>query len=220
VAFYDAEIKAILKHANPNLTLFILMYLTMAMRRTEIMFLKWESVDFASRAVYLSAEDTKTKKERVIPISSTVLEILKSKRQTSMGLYVFPHRDKKKSHMDRGALKGSWKRAKLKAMAELVDQAETPDERKKIIERMKRATPHDMRRTWKSRAHLRTDLTDTQKEKFAGSSIKVQKQDYVIMEADQLRSLADVVKVSGLKSVLNQKDITWGKTGVKRGKSK
>ena len=122
--------------------------------------------------------------------------------------------------MDRSALKGSWKWAKAKALADLVDNADSGEAAAKYAERMKIATPHDLRRTWKSRAHLRSDLTDTQKEKFAGSSIEVQKEEYVIMEADQLRPLADVVKVTGLKTMINQKAIEWGKTGEKMGKRK
>lgn len=221
ISFYDHEIEALLKFSNPNLTLFILMYLTMAMRRSEIMTLKWTNVDFGAAAIYLSEDDTKTDKKRVVPISDSVMGLLAARRMGNPhGLYVFPNLRDPKRHMDRSALKGSWLRAKANAAKELIESAPDAEAAAKIRMRMAAAVPHDLRRTWKSRAHLRADLTDTQKEKFAGSAIEVQKEEYVIMEADQLRPLADVIQIPGIKLMLAQRAIEWGKTGVKGGKRK
>jgi hypothetical protein len=63
---------------------------------------------------------------------------------------------------------------------------------------------HDLRATHQYYTHKRIDFTDTQREKFSGSSIDVQKRHYVSFEADDLRGLETVVQFAGLDGLLSK----------------
>lgn len=189
------EIKKIFSHAEGGFLLFLSMALFMGMRRGEITKLSWDRINLAERFLILQEEHTKTKQARAIPINEFVFSQL-SARLGSKSKWVFPNREDSRRHMDPSGFRRAWiKVLKLSDM-----------EREDI-------TWHDFRATYEYYAHKRTEFTDTQKEKFAGSSIEVQKRLYVSFDADDVRGLEDVVQVSGMTEIFKNKKLDGENTG-------
>lgn len=65
----------------------VILALNTGMRRGEIFNLKWDDVDFAREAI--NVRQTKTGKDRVIPMNDRVREMLEMIRQESVSEYVF-----------------------------------------------------------------------------------------------------------------------------------
>lgn len=187
------EIKKIFEHAQGSCLLFVSMYLFMGMRRKEIMTLKWSDVHLPEGYLRLRKSEVKIRKGRALPINGFVLNLL-TMRLVDQGMagkkteFVFPHRDSTKKHGDLGGLKTAWGT---------------------IMRKCKFApgyvTPHDLRATFEAYAHKSTEFTDTQREKFAGASIDIQKKTYVRFDAEDIRGLEAVVKVEGLEAILIKK---------------
>lgn len=87
--FTDKEIKDLLKHANEDLHLQILMAFTMGMRKSEILLLSCDRVDTKRKLITLRPEDTKTRKGRVFAVSQAVWPLLKPRLENVAG-FVFP----------------------------------------------------------------------------------------------------------------------------------
>lgn len=186
----EAEILALFEYSRDGLHLFIAMALFQGMRRSEIMTLRWEHINFADRYLMIPETVSKTNQERLVTINSYCLELLARRKAAaaSNSHWVFPNRDDKRKHADVSGLKGSWTRAKAKA---------------KIKGSM---TWNDLRATCEKYAHLSTEFTDAQREKFYGSSSEVQKRTYAHkFMAEELRGLEDAVQVPGLKDLLMAK---------------
>ncbi len=66
-----------------------------AMRKGEILGLKWEQVDFKNGIITLVAEETKTHEKREIPIDERLVDILKRVPKTIGSPYLFSYRGKK-----------------------------------------------------------------------------------------------------------------------------
>ncbi len=188
-----AEIRKLFEHAEGNVLLFISMYLFMGMRRKEIMTLRWENVHFLEGYLVLKKGDVKTRRGRPLPINPFVLAILAKRREGqlkrgSKTAFVFPNRESAARPADVSGLKTAWRTilAKCKFESGYV-------------------TPHDLRATYEAYAHKATAFTDTQREKFAGSAIDVQKKTYVRFDADDVRGLESVVTVEGLDKILERK---------------
>ncbi len=86
------EIDRLLKAANPSTKTQVLMAITMGMRKSEILKLEWERVDFDARTIHLRARDTKIRRARTMGISKPVLKALKAIKLESASPYVFPSR--------------------------------------------------------------------------------------------------------------------------------
>lgn len=163
--------------------LFILMYMLMAMRRSEILKLEWSRVFLENGAIWLGAEHTKTKKERWVPIHPTVIRILINWKTKCLGPYVFPSRWDPLKHISTTGLDKQFNVAKLAAG-------------------MPTIVPHDLRRTYTTEANKDAGKTDAQREKFIGSSAKVQKDIYTDFDVEDVRSMAEIVEVDGLESIV------------------
>ncbi len=185
------EIKILFTHAKGSLLIFISMYLFMGMRRKEIMTLRWSGIFLDEGYLVLNKSEVKTRKGRPLPINAFVLGLLrqrKSQQQIFKSDFVFPNRDDHKRHADIGGLKTAWNTCIGRCKWETGY-----------------ITPHDLRATFEAYAHKSTAFTDTQREKFAGAAIDVQKKTYVRFNADDIRGLEEVVKVEGLSQILASK---------------
>lgn len=187
------EIRKLFEHARGSVLLFVSMYLFMGMRRKEIMTLRWSSLFMEERYLVLLKSDVKTRKGRPLPINDFVFELLKARvlEQAKKRIhtdFVFPHRSKRSRHGDLSGLKTAWNNIMRKCGFEAGY-----------------ITPHDLRATFEAYAHKSTDFTDTQREKFAGAAIDVQKKTYVRFDADDIRGLESVVQVAGLEQILKRK---------------
>jgi integrase len=85
----DEEIKRLMEAANCSeseyLKLFLIIALNTGMRRTEILSLKWENVNFTKRFILI--EDSKSGKSRKVPMNKIVAAAIKRVDQTNE--YVF-----------------------------------------------------------------------------------------------------------------------------------
>lgn len=67
----------LLPAANPRMREFILLALNTGMRRTEILKLERRHVNFTTRMITIPAENSKSKKDRRVPMNDTVMDLLK-----------------------------------------------------------------------------------------------------------------------------------------------
>jgi len=194
------DIRKLFQHAKGSTLLYISASLFMGMRRKEIMTLRWDCIHLGEGYLTLRKSEVKTRKGRPLPINSFVSTLLGQRRADQIKAkintpYVFPHRDDPKRHGNLGGLKGAWTRVVEKCEFE-----------KGYV------TPHDLRATFEAYAHKAVEFTDTQREKFAGASIDVQKKTYVRFDAEDVRGLEAVVQVEGLDKILRTKISNMGKT--------
>lgn len=186
------EIEGVWSHSTGSLKLFIALALSMGLRRTEIMTLEWDRIFLDRKALFLPSTVTKTHEERWVTISQSVQFLLSERSidQVGSGLktpWVFPHAYDPKRHAYKGGLMGSWKRVKIKAFNEGL----LPD---------LNFTWHDLRATCEYYAHKRSDLSETQLEKFFGADIKVQRKRYVTMLEDDVRGVENSLSLPVDKS--------------------
>jgi integrase len=76
----DEQIRETFKHANPYQRLFLALAVYTGMRRGEIQSLRWNQVDFKAKIISLEATQTKTKRQRIIPIPEPLLHLLEAER--------------------------------------------------------------------------------------------------------------------------------------------
>lgn len=196
----------IISNSHGSLRLFVLFYLLMGMRRSEIIKLHWRRVDLSIGHLILLPEDTKTKRFRSLPINQHVLELLKVRRdhQEARGEtnWVFPNAKDPKRHASVSGLKTAWRTCLKRSLLEGAD-----------------IQWHDLRATHQYYAHKRIDFTDAQREKFSGSSVDVQKSVYVSFGAEDVRGLERVVQYDGLDQLLERVvGEDTGKTKLLKGK--
>jgi len=80
----------LLNSSSPELRAIIICALNTAMRKGEILTLRWENVDLENNIITLEHTNTKSKKTRRIPINSTLRTLLLEQRLKGMGSdYVF-----------------------------------------------------------------------------------------------------------------------------------
>lgn len=192
------EITLIFKHARGSLLLFLSMALFNSMRRKEIMTMSWDRANLDESYFVLRDDDTKTDDGREFPMNSEVraLLIARKRSQVELGLktrWVFPNRDDWGRHGAIDGLKTAYNNAVKKSGFE-----------------RGHFTWHDFRATFEKYSHKSVDHTDTQREKFSGASIDVQKNVYVSMTHEDLRGLEQVVNVEGLKEMIAHKIQTPG----------
>lgn len=186
---------AIFSRARGSLLLFLSMALFMGMRRSEILKLSWDRVDFDRCALRLRDDDVKTDDGREVPMSSVVHHLLvqRLKEQQDAKLktmWVFPNARTPKRHASLEGLMTAWRWCLLDCgLAEKV-KTEGHKSKYKIVVQY---TWHDFRATYEKASHKSKEYTDTQKEKMVGADISVQKRIYVSMDAEDLRGLEEVV---------------------------
>ena len=97
---------------NKNLYLIILLALTTGSRKSEVLGLKWQDVDFDNNLLHL--RDTKNGEDRSIPMSQLVLELLKHLEVKSGNVCLFPSMaNPTQPCCIRSAWKSALKRAKI-----------------------------------------------------------------------------------------------------------
>lgn len=172
------------------LLLYVAMYLFMGMRSSEIVLMEWSRVDLESAALQLKKKDVKTKKPRDLPINAFVLALLEERKARSKGPWVFPGgRNEKSPSAPRG------RSSFCKPWASLLTRAGLNKE----------LQPHDLRATFETYAAKHIGFTDIQREQMAGADIKVQKNRYIKLTANDLRGLENSVQVDGLALILEGK---------------
>lgn len=72
----------------PRMYLFVLMAIQTGMRRSSLLSLRWDSIDFNNRTVYQPT--SKNEKPILLPITDAVLEELRVHREIGTG-FIFPH---------------------------------------------------------------------------------------------------------------------------------
>lgn len=75
---------------NPDLHCAVLVSLSTAMRRGELMRLEWRDVDLVAGLLTVRAENSKTNTGRVIPLSAPALAALRARRPSATAPRVFP----------------------------------------------------------------------------------------------------------------------------------
>lgn len=116
----DDQIRAVFKHADGRLALFLGCYLFMAMRRAEILRLEWKRVILSDAFSYIVLEeiDTKTGRPRAIPIHPFVKELLVKARRTGPQKWVFPKRGAPNEHAHLDGVYNPWRTLKARCRAD------------------------------------------------------------------------------------------------------
>ena len=107
------EAKILLEMASPELKPIIILALGTAMRKGEILSLKWENIDFHKGFIFI--EDSKSGRSRNVPINSLVFETLKEIPRRSE--FVFFNAETGSHIKDvKTAFKGACRRAEIKGL--------------------------------------------------------------------------------------------------------
>lgn len=111
--YTEAELRALLAHANPDLSLQIRLAVMMGMRRAEILQLSWERIDLTRRVIVLFPQDVKTDDGREVPIHPEIYAELVERRAASTSHFLFTS----PTHDDRPVQdnKTAWQDCKRKA---------------------------------------------------------------------------------------------------------
>lgn len=111
-----AEEERLISNSPPLLASIIFIALNTAMRKMEILSLKWDYIDLEKNFITLPQTNTKAKKTRVVPINSIVRTVLlELKLKTQGSLYVFPSEGSSNGHVSwiKHSFGSSCKRAKI-----------------------------------------------------------------------------------------------------------
>ena len=184
------QVLLLFQFAEREFLLFCALTLLHQMRGLEAESIKVADVNFERKMVTLAKEKDKNKRGRSLPLNDFALELIKEQieRVKSKGIkspWLFPNKRDPKRHISRSGLRKQWFKVQRQSDGEL-DELQW----------------HDFRATGEKHSHKSTLYTDAQREKFAGSSVDVQKRIYLAMDADDLRGLENVVQVEGLNELL------------------
>lgn len=86
------ELARLYQHASAHLTLQIEIAVKMGLRLREMLYLRWDQIDWDKRLIRLLTSDTKTRKARVVPVNPDVYDRLRAKFNGRYSDYVFPRR--------------------------------------------------------------------------------------------------------------------------------
>jgi len=113
---YEEEI-VLINNSSPHLKPIIQTALLTAMRLGEILTLRWKDVDLNNNLITIRAEISKSKKQRKIPISKRLKEILKEQRYISglSGMVFLTQNGKPYSPKNSSALKRTFTTARKKS---------------------------------------------------------------------------------------------------------
>lgn len=91
------EIKATISVDNPHLKAMIILALDSAMRLGEILKLHWQDIDFENNSIRVLGTNTKTERERIVPLSHRAKTELEKLREIFPTKRPFPFTDIKRS---------------------------------------------------------------------------------------------------------------------------
>lgn len=91
------EIKATINVDNPHLKAMIILALDSAMRLGEILKLQWQDIDFENNSIRVLGTNTKTERERIVPLSHRAKTELEKLREIFPTKKPFPFTDIKRS---------------------------------------------------------------------------------------------------------------------------
>lgn len=176
LVYSEDQIKALLKHAEPEMGLKILCGLTMGMRIGEINSLEWYQVDFKKKTIYLPAQKTKIRKERTFGISEACIELLRARKAESMGTAVFSSPGDPNKTQGRDGHKKSW--TKCKALAGVPEEYRF----------------HWLRHTFLTRA-FKKSVNPALICEFAGLSLEEASKTYLHFSVEDTRIVASLIEV-------------------------
>lgn len=164
----DEELGRIYQFANPEMTLQIDIALKMGMRYREMLYLRWERIEWGQGLIRLSPRETKTRRGRVIPLPGELLVRLKARHAQAKSLFVFPGRDNLDRPRQTNAL--TWRRILRKAGV--------------------KARWHDLRHTCATRM-LRRGVPPHVVRALLGMGLKVLMEIYAHQSTDDLRKAVE-----------------------------
>jgi integrase len=162
------EIARLLEHAGEELRLQVLMAVTMGMRKSEVLLLGWDRVNFISKTIHLRAQDTKIRRARTMGMSEPVYYGLKAALVGSDSPYVFPSRYNR--FEPSRSNKSAWQRCKKHAEV--------------------KCRFHDLRHTFLSIALLEKKLNPLHVAVYAGVSLSEIQKTYLHPSVDDTREVA------------------------------
>ena len=169
--YKDAELDALVLHAEPDLHLQIQMAVTMGMRRGEILSLEWSQIDWDRGTIHLPAEKTKIRQERTFVMAGECATVLAERAKRGvMSRWVFPS----PTGADRPIVdnKTAWTRCRRLAGVT--------------------GTFHHLRHTFLTRA-FKTSENPMKVCTYAGLSMDEAQRTYLHLTAHDTRSVADLV---------------------------
>lgn len=184
------QIKLLFQHADGGFLLFSVLTLMHHFRSGEAIKAEVALIDLDRAFIKLRDEAVKTGQGRPVPLNSFAIELIKKRlsERKVKSKWLFENARDPKRHMSDSGFKTAWHTVQRRAEGALDG-----------------VTWHDFRATGEKYSHKSKDFTDTQREKFSGASIDVQKRIYVSMDADDLRGLENAVQVDGLDDILKRK---------------
>jgi integrase len=90
--YHDDELRSLLEHAEGDLELQLLMAISMGMRKSEILKLRWDRLNPFFQTIALRAEDTKIREGREFKVPSLIWDALMARKEASTSEWVFPSR--------------------------------------------------------------------------------------------------------------------------------
>jgi integrase len=103
--------EALNTYPNPYISTLLWLYLLTGLRKTELLSLRWSSVDLRAKRIYLKT--TKTKDGVDEPLSDLSVKLLRSIPKKLGNPYVFPSRTGRRKHIN--SLSKDWKKILLEA---------------------------------------------------------------------------------------------------------
>lgn len=176
LVYSEDQIKALLRHAEPEIGLKILCGLTMGMRIGEINSLEWSQVDFKKKTIYLPAEKTKVRKERTFGISEACYDLLKQRAAKSKGSAVFESPRNPNKTQGRDGHKAAW--TKCKALAGVPEEYRF----------------HWLRHTFLTRA-FKKSVNPALICEYAGLSLEEAQKTYLHFTVEDTRVVASLIEV-------------------------
>lgn len=184
-----SEIKKLYAFAQPALKTQIMMAFSMGLRKSEILRLAWDRVDFESNEIVFTRSDTKTRKPRLVPMNVFVRNALASRKTgfEKKGIdspWVFPSRTNK--HRYQASNKSAWTTArKLSKVA---------------------ARFHDLRHTFITNA-VRSGMNPILICKYAGLSQDVMMSVYCHLDTRDLNTISNNIGESLGRLIQNEQEI-------------
>lgn len=170
--YTDEDIADLLNFAqNEDLRLAILMASTMAMRKSEIFFLRPDRVDLKAKVIRLRREDTKTRRARGFSISEAVYPYLVKRCQPG-AVWIFPSKDDKDRPLHKDGFKTAW--TNLKSMCGITGRF------------------HDLRHTWITKA-IANGANPAHVAQYAGVTLQVIERVYLHLSEKDTSHLAEIV---------------------------
>lgn len=83
------EYAALIDHCEGHLLDFVEIGINTGMRKSEILNLRWERIDFPNALITLESGDTKSRKRRTIPINASCMTALKRRAESCKNAWVF-----------------------------------------------------------------------------------------------------------------------------------